>query len=260
MRKFVLFAMTLTVFQGLWMAAGLGIVKAAAAPQAGDITAQNVPVLANSTRLTVNGTPAGPGECTFVPPRLTLAPNETAIQADEVSVNTTTCTSVWQVGTPTDLTRPSGPNYSSATQFAKPGSLKTAGMARPDAVASLNSSSGYTYAWISDAVGATTTSDQTNIAWAWDGRATWWWLSETGWQSPSNNGVWIARYCVWSEVWSQADFYNPYFCSPTIVFAHYRGVSVRGWGNGYMDGWVDNMWTQNSCFPLFTNYRVVRTV
>jgi hypothetical protein len=239
---------------------------AANAPTAGEFTAPRIPVLLNATRVTVNGTPMGHGDCKFHSPIVSLAPNERTKEADEVWVNTITCTSVWQIGTPTSLTAPSGPNYSGASQEAGVASVKsTVGMASPGAAASLTSSSGYGKAWFEDGLGFTTTSDQSNIAWQWNGScvtsangsATWNWYFD--WQPPTNRGAWINTYCVWSKVWSQADFRNTNFCAPITVDTHYRGVSIRGWGNGQMDGWVDSYWTDHACLPLFAHFQPVRT-
>lgn len=82
----------------------------------------------------------GHGDGEFRSPIVSLAPNERTKEADEVSVNPITCTSVWQIGTPTGRTDPAGPNYSSASQEAGVASVKSAGgMPSPGAAASLTS-------------------------------------------------------------------------------------------------------------------------
>jgi hypothetical protein len=97
------------------------------------VALKNAPHLLNATRQTIQGRREH-GGCTFTPPKLTLAPSQTAAQADEISIDTANCLSIWQIGTPTDLSQPSGANYASQRQTVAPTLLGPA---------TLGSSSGY---------------------------------------------------------------------------------------------------------------------
>ena len=173
------------------------------------IVAVDSPRLLNATFETISGTAGADYTCSFVPPTLTLLPGQPAIEADQISVDFSNCTSVWQVGTPTSIAQPSGPDYSSSTETASGSSPAISG-----------SDNGYEKAWTTDVAGLTVTSDQSNISWAWNGNcvtsssgsAVWWWRSGTGWSAPYDNGVWISPTCTYSDVWSQATFANPVFC------------------------------------------------
>jgi hypothetical protein len=207
--------------------------------------------------VTLKGKPNAQGGCTVSAPRLQLAPGQRAIQADQTSIDSTTCSSTWQIGTPASTVLPSGADYTSSNS-AILGSAVSA--------ASLVSSSGYERAWTEDLIGLTLTSDKTNISWAWDGTcvraasgsANWTWSSGSGWGSPYNNGVWISTNCNNSQVWSQASFKNSIFCWPITTYSSYSGVTAEGTYNGGLYGWVNNMSYSGACLPLFLHSQLVR--
>lgn len=225
---------------------------------AASLVAKNNPRLLDVRHVTVRGTNSH-GTCRFVPPRLTLAPRQKAVEADEISITPANCTSVWQIGTPTRIRHATGLRSSS---------VRSHGRHAPRGVspATLYSGSGYEYAWTTDIVNITLTSDQTNISWAWDnscvraasGSARWTWDNVTGWSSPYNNGSWISTNCSYSDVWSQSTFKNGAFCWPSTVYNGYSGVYAEGWYDGSLYGWVNNIWYNGSCLPLYLHSEIVR--
>lgn len=255
----------------------VGLLAAAAAPAAASaspigraghppspaasLVAKNNPRLLDVHHVTVRGTRSH-GSCRFAPPRLTLAPRQKAVEADEVSISPSNCTSVWQIGTPTRIIHAAGPRYSSATSARSSARYDRRG----PTPATVYSGSGYEYAWTTDIVNITLTSDQTNISWAYDyncvdgasGSARWTWDNVTGWSSPYNNGSWISTNCSYSDVWSQSTFKNGAFCWPSTVYNGYSGVYAEGWYNGSLYGWVNNIWYNGSCLPLYLHSQLVR--
>ncbi len=224
-------------------------------------TASAATSLLNPSTVSVSGKPDGSGGCTFTAPTLQLAPGQNAVEADQTSVDTTSCTSTFQVGTPTSVAQPSGTDYTS-NGSANLGSMPTGAAS----AASLISSSGYERAWLTDIINITLTSDKTNISWAWDGTcvrsasgsAYWTWHSGTGWGAPYNKGAWISTTCNNSTVWSQATFKNSSFCWPLTTYSSYSGVTAKGTYNGWLYGWVNNMSYSGSCLPLYLHSQLVR--
>jgi hypothetical protein len=218
--------------------------------------------LRNASAVTLKGKPNAQGGCTVSAPRLQLAPGQRAIQADQTSIDSTSCSSTWQIGTPASTALPSGADYTSSSS-ATYGSAATGAAV---SAASLVSSSGYERAWTEDLIGLTLTSDKTNISWAWDGTcvrsasgsANWTWSSGSGWGSPYNNGAWISTSCNNSHVWSQASFKNSIFCWPITTYSSYSGVTAQGSFNGTLSGWVNNMSYSGACLPLFLHSQLVR--
>lgn len=243
-------------------AALLSVATASASTfRAGTLQSPSRSTVLNASALTLKGKPNRQGGCTVTPPRLQLAPGQNAIQADQTSIDPTTCASTWQVGTPASTALPSGADYTSSNSAIFGSSATGAALA-----ASLVSSSAYERAWTEDLIGLTLTSDKTNISWAWDGTcvrsasgsANWTWSSGSGWGSPYNNGAWISTSCNNSHVWSQASFQNSIFCWPITTYSSYSGVTVQGSFNGALNGWVNSMSYSGACLPLFLHSQLVR--
>jgi hypothetical protein len=207
----------------------------------------------------VHGTTDGNGGCTFTPPKLTLAPSERAIQADQISLNTANCTAVWQIGTPTDLANASPPDLSTLRAVGAVGE-SSPGVA-------LTSSSGDMQGWLEDVVGLTLTRDRTYLSWDWDGSCTYsvggsaahYWSSESGWETPWGTGVWTSQDCTLATAWSQGTFRNQGFCWPSTVMSYYSGVTARGCWDGTLGGSIDSAYNTGSCLPLWQHQQLVRT-
>ncbi|HEX9032375.1 MAG TPA: hypothetical protein VF834_11060 [Streptosporangiaceae bacterium] len=237
-------------------------------PNGNFVVAKNSPKLLAARTITIPGTRTSGNGCTITPPRLRLAPGARATEADEIAFNPSTCASRWHIGVPVTIIRPSGQGYRhlSAVATARASSATARASSAYRIPATQYSTSGYEYAWTTDVINITLTSDKTNIAFAWDyncvdsasGSANWSWHSSTGWGGPYNNGSWISTNCSYSDVWSQASFNNSVFCWPSTVHSNYSGVYAEGWYDGSLYGWVNNMSYSGSCLPLYLHSQLVR--
>lgn len=221
----------------------------------------DIPLL-NSYEITIQGTQTGldTGDiytCEFPGPDLDLAPDQQAVAAYLVSVNTSNCTEVVQIGTPASTFTDSS-DMDTATQdpidltgTGAVSSARTTAKASPDSATTLYSSSAYfRVAWY-DVIGLKVNEDRSNISWSWDrtcvrsssGSGSWWWRSGSGWSLYSRD-AYIYRYCSHTTVQTDATFRNGAFCWPGVVWTYDRDVQVRGWYNGGLGGSVGSTWTK----------------
>lgn len=244
------------------------------------LVASGSPQLTDSRLEPVQGTRNSQNGCDFTPPdALYLSPGQQAIQIDQISMDLTNCTTVYQIGVPVlDSTDGESADMSTLTADSVPSSQGPAGpvpghrgRATPGSVRTLSysgSGSGYEYAWQTDIINLTVNSVKSNISWSWNagcvqssaGSVNYFWRSGSGWEPPYNNGSWINRTCSYAHVWSQADYKNTGFCWPNTVYSRYRSIAVAGWFDGGFAGSVGEVshWGNGGCAPLWDHWQLVR--
>lgn len=215
----------------------------------------------SSRRLVGNSRLAGVAYgCEFALPKLYLAPHEMAKEARAVSMDRVSCTAVFEVGTPQSVDPLAWRGSEDETNSTGASSRAT------------SSSSGYYIVWWEDPVDLDVNSVKTSIDWEWDGScATWsqgtanyWWQSWTGWFKVSSN---LSQYptCSNHQWWANARYENQSFalCSAhSVVDVYYWGVTVQGWNDGWLTGWVDSTYesvTYGACPNLHPHEQLIRT-
>jgi hypothetical protein len=218
--------------------------------------------LADATTTRLRGDATGDGGCVFTIPQLSLAPDQSIIEARQVATNFTDCTTTVEIGTPvTEDDRPEGGTFDSDP-------ARSLGAARDgDAQINAVSSSGYYRVWWEDVINIRVHEVKTNISWTWDGicvtassgSANYWWLSGTGWSKDSSSST-ISRACSSARVFTDAVYKNGAFCWPGTVWSHYDNVTARGTSDGSLIGWVDSTWTTYpfACPTLHFHTQLVR--
>jgi hypothetical protein len=227
-------------------------------------------VLGGSRAEFVTGHRVEAGGCALPTPDMKLGLGQSAVEARQVGIDYATCTSLWEVGTPSDVKDAVSPGASGSTQTAQP---SRTGPAAPKASGGGKSTqswsgSGYFKAWQTDVINLTVNSVKSNISWSWNygctesgsGSVNYTWTSASGWEPPYNNGVWISRVCDYAVVWAQADYRNTGFCWPNTVYSRYRDIAVAGWFDGGFAGSAgeNRHWGNDWCAPLWDNQQLVR--
>jgi hypothetical protein len=226
------------------------------------------PVLRNVTTFTTKGNVVPGGGCSVVAPALSLAPGESAVEVDEISVDPATCDARWQKGTPAGS--PTGPRSTSTSHLTRRALSKGQRSAPTTAAAAatLHTGGGWFKGWITDAINLELTGVQSNISWTYNntcvksggGSATWTWHGSTGWNPPYNKSVKKYLLCSHAETTADADFNNTGFCWPITTYNKYRNVNVFGTYNGtlYNDGTSTASYS-GACAPLYFHWKLQRT-
>jgi hypothetical protein len=239
------------------------------------------PELANSHFVTNAGERAATGGCHFKGYRLHLEPGGKAVAARQVSIDYDTCTELIEVGTPTrdDEATPAG-QYSDATEQAKePATPAAVGVDMLTASSYHNVSY---HVWWEDPVSADVTKTYANLqfdnidgcVYNSSGSAYYWWRSSTGWKKLSSSAHLYRPtqgWCVptsdqptrsrsaYTQVDSKFQAVSV-FCYFLEVNNFYENVTVKGYYDGSVDGWVDDTWVVEPpvCPPLHWHSTLVR--
>jgi hypothetical protein len=220
------------------------------------------PALVHVHTFTTRGTRGPSGGCTFGVPKLTLAPNQTSVEVDQIGIEAATCQAKWQMGTPVAAAHPT----SHARSISAPAG--GANVSRGPATRTLYSGSGYYKGWITDVANITLTSDQSNLSWSYNntcaksvaGGAEWTYHGSTGWNPPYNNDAKKYLVCDHAEVTSDATFNNTGFCWPITTYNTYKNINVFGGHKGslYNDG-TSVISYSGACAPLYIHSKLQRT-
>ena len=221
------------------------------------------------------------GGCHFKGYRLTLPPGQKVVEARQVSVDYDTCTELIEVGTPTEdsETLPPG-QYSEATEKAKePNAHASAGT---DMFTAQSYHDVRYEVWWEDIINADVTKTWAKLkfdnidgcVYNSSGSAYYWWRSSTGWKKLSSS-VRLYRptygWCVptpdqptrsrsaYTEVDSHFQAVSV-FCGFLEVNNFYENVTVKGYYDGSVTGWVDDTWVVEPpvCPPLHWHSKLVR--
>lgn len=180
------------------------------------------------------------GWCEFPIPELSLAPEQQAIAAQQVSANFNDCTTVVEIGEPTNTTTRNNQQGGNTATTVDP-SQGTTGEIDVQAT----SSSGYYRVWWEDPVHLRVNEVKKNISWAWDGSCVtssngstdYWWLSDSGWTWWTSASD-IERSCGSARAWADSVYENKPFCYPVTVRVLYDDVTAKGHNNGNLSGYV----------------------
>lgn len=223
--------------------------------------------LISATTETIIGYRSGDGSCTFAFPALTLAPDEDRIEARQLSIDYTDCTTEIEIGIPRVLHQDPQEGSSTTARMASDSSPTAGG-----SVLATGSGSGYFKVWWEDPVNLDVHSVTTNISWAWDGTCVnassgsgnMWWQSWTGWTNTSGT-IYDYKSCGYHRHWVNATFQNSIFpgCRPVgiVVTSYYSNVLAEGAADGGLLGWVGSTYTTQSggfCPPLHWRQQLVR--
>jgi len=241
--------------------------NAATAPGVDFIWSQVNPVLVDATQLTLPGTVTD-GGCSFESPNLKLAPEQDAVEADQIAVDPRTCTAIWQIGTPAAVV-PTVNVDAGATLAGPSVSAGAACNSCTTAPGKLKSASGHEKGWVTDPPGITLASTQSTLSWAYDGNCVrsgsgayhYYWHSSTGWSAPKNKFSYIYYGCGDEEVTSGADFEDNDFwtdpCWPLDTWIHFHYINVFGWYDGSISGDYSISYS-NSCVTLYIHHELKR--
>jgi hypothetical protein len=239
----------------------------------------------NSRFVTNKGVRAGETGCRFPGYKLTLPPGQKEIEARQVSVDYNNCVELIEIGTPTeDVEEVPAVEYSEATEYA----TETNAGNEPSSATSDNvtfvaqSYHSVRYeVWWEDIVNADLTKtwaklsfyDIDNCVYSSLHSAYYWWLSGTGWKKISSS---VSRYrgtYGWCAPTPDEPTRSWYVY--TIVDAHYQNVgafcgfletnnfyndvTVAGYHDGSIDGWVHDTWVVEPpvCPPLHWHSKLV---
>lgn len=228
--------------------------------------------LLNSVKQTLHGDKKG-GTCIWHPPGLTLKKGQRAVEARQVSADYTACTTVVEIGTPTEID-PLDPGEVVGTEpggFASGADRHTArisripGATKPlSAAAYTNSQAYYKVTWL-DWPGFTVNYVRSILNWTWGNNecivgSTQSWAtyaqSGTGW-TLSSLSAWKDTYCDSHYGHVSADFSNYIFCVPP-TYVHYRDVRIRGGYQGGYGAYLGSTWADGDCFPLHWSAQLVK--
>jgi hypothetical protein len=125
------------------------------------------PPLANATKVTVKGRRMGNRECAFSIPEMRLAPGERAKAARQVSANFSDCTTVVEIGTPSDGSEKEGVEQgeSSLSMPSKPLRNTQSSAGEIGALAS-GTSNAYYRVWWEDVVHIRVNEVKSNMTWS----------------------------------------------------------------------------------------------
>jgi hypothetical protein len=215
--------------------------------------------LAGARRVTVQGQRVGDG-CSFQPPALSLQAGQRAIAARQVSTDFTNCTTVVEIGTPTEVT----PNMPDEVIHGE--GIETKGVRTTQSRARTmgTSQAYYKITWY-DIVGLTLNYTRSILNWVWNGSCvlgsthTWatWQQTATGWQLDYVNG-WKDTGCDSHYGHVNSAFVNWPFCVPPPVRIYYNDVRIRGGYAGGYGGYLGSTYQTGSCAPLHWGAELVK--
>ena len=251
------------------------------------VTYKNTGVLENAEVLTVNGKTTGDGGCSFEFPNLKLSPNETAIQARQISTDFANCTTKVEIGVPAGATSTDSKSVTESVKAGAPAAgsttitptaaplparIKTAErLAQPTGAAAIAAvqSTGYYRVWWEDIINLDVHEVKSNVRWSWDNYNCVWgysgwtnysWLSASGWSKNSSNQAMFPS-CGLADYTSVAVYRNGAFCWPGVVWSYYDNVRAQGRWDGWLLGSVTNTYTTYpfACPTLHWNAELRRT-
>lgn len=208
--------------------------------------------LASSSTVTVAGTRTTDG-CEWETAPLELSASEVAKEARQISADWDTCSSVVEIGVPE--TASDDPDTADGTaedvpaveesppEECRPWNCSPYGPA--SASASSGSGSGRYVVWWEDKIHIDVSKTRSHVTWSWNGVCTGsprgfgstWWRSGTGW-SKLGASAYILPTCSVVRVRANATYKNDsVFCS-NVVYNRYRDVTVRGYYDGRLSGFV----------------------
>jgi len=241
---------------------------APAQPTDNFVWSQSNPTLVDATQVTLPGQLIE-GGCSFDAPKLTLAPDQQAVEADQIAVDPSTCNAIWQVGTPEAVV--STPDVDAGAELV--GASASAGAICNDCTSAkakkLTSSSGYERGWVTDPPGITLASTKSTLSWSYDGTCVrsgsgayqYYWHSSTGWSKPKNPYSYIYSYCDYDQVSSGADFEDNNFwtdpCWPMDTWIHFHYIDVYGWFDGTLGGEY-SIFMNGDCVTLYIHHQLKR--
>lgn len=213
--------------------------------------------LGNSTITTIQGTRGVFGECRFPFPKLTRDRSGPPLEMRQVSTNLNDCTTVVETGIPFLIPYAEGESQPATTFPGRRGGTASAGQdpsTRRLQSRSATGSASFRVEW-EDFLHIDTTWLRANITYSTSGTcvtsasgsSTDYYRIETGWNRQWRD-TWInPSQCSYRKVWADAQYRNIPFCSPTVVYTDYRGVTVQA-TYAAESGWVDSTWTTEEPF------------
>lgn len=252
-----LFAVALTV--GAGVVVGSEVATASPEAEGGDdsvptkVTHEYEYALLSVTRTNLQGRPTGDGGCEFAFPVLELRQDQREVMARPVSTDFTTCTTIVEIGEPPagyqNVDTPADGTGSSGIAERVGTMGETIGDA--SALSKGTTSSGWFRVTWEDVVNIDVHWVRSSLEWTWEpsscntGDSGWyntWWRSGTGWNQEYAY-AYLQNQCTFTDVWTNARFRNGTFCWPGTVTSQYMEVTVRGFNDGRLTGWVGDTWT-----------------
>jgi hypothetical protein len=231
----------------------------------------NGPPLLNSVKKTLKGTKAKDGSCIWHPADMTLAPQDRAIEQRQVSADYANCTTVVEIGNPTQIDRIEPDEQLTTTaNAARPRLTRTTASKRTLAGRKYTVTSSKAYYKVTwwDVANQPLNYVRSILNWFWrsDGGcingsiAEWAEFHQvaSGWTITSWD-KWKTTSCTDHRTHSSADFKNSIFCTPPSTYMHYRNVRIRGGYTGTYGAALDSTWTDGTqCAPLHWSGQVVK--
>jgi hypothetical protein len=238
-------------------------------------TYSNPKPLLNSVKKAMHGDKTKDGRCIWHPPPLTLGREEHAVEARQTSADYTTCTTIIEIGTPTDVD-PISPDEDfgteSGTALASRSTMQTRASGRgriapaglTGRAAYFTSQAYYKVTWY-DIVGLELNYVRSILNWTWGNNqcilgSTQSWATfaqvGSGW-TRTGLGHWKTTSCDSHYGHVDADFANSIFCIPP-TYVHYRDVRIRGGYQGGYGGFVGSTWADGACLPLHWGAQLVK--
>lgn len=234
---------------------------AQALPRASNVQAYTYEApLANATRMTIRGTRLA-GGCSFQPPTLSLGAGEKAIAARQVSADLGNCTTVVEIGTPTQVS----PNMRDEVLSGE-GVVHTSDTRKVQSrMRAMGTSQAYYKITWYDTVGLSLNYTRSILHWVWNGSCvlgsthTWatWQQVATGWQLSSVSG-WKDTGCNSHFGHVNSQFVNWPFCIPPPVRIYYNDVRIRGGYAGGYGGYLGSTYQTGACAPLHWGAELVK--
>lgn len=206
----------------------------------------------------VVGVPAGPGECIYDLPPLSLAPDEESIERRVKARDTNNCVLTIEVvrdGSASADTEP-GTGTSASAPAAKPWAASSGRAV--SALAAATTSKGYYKVYWQDLVFIDVNWVQSELTWTWNGSTVtnpsgigrFYWLSSTGWTRQSWNVSALTNTGSQAYFDSDAVYKNgpaTGFCPISWVKTHYVNIKVIGEKNGTLRGTRTSTYREGYC-------------